>query len=259
MTQLFNEKRTRIWELDFIRGICIVLLILDSIMYYFYDYIYFDEIPNIAPDSFIKLFSNFCTWFICYSFTRNMIRIMVLFLFFTVSGISSMLSKHNLKRAAILFAYSFFMVMIDINVSKVTYYHVLPNYGVFFAYGFSIILISMIKNFNEKILFIISIILMIGCIVLFIFVPDISASPFRWFDLSEKLGITRDHYVLWPIIGVTIFGSIVGKLFYTRRKSMWSNSFMKNEKFFTFCGKHSLLIYIIGEAMIPCCFVLAII
>lgn len=255
MNGLLNEKRTRIWELDFIRGICIVLLIIDSIMFHFYYYIYFDEIPNIAPDSLIKLFSNFCTWFICFSYTRNLTRLMVLFAFFTISGISSMLSKHNLKRFIILLSYSLFMVLVDINVSKITYLRVLPNYGIFFAYAFSILLISIIKNFNGKMFYILNSILILCCVVLIICGYDISASPFRWFGLSEKLGIRRDDFVLLPIVGISLFGSIAGRIFYSCRKSMWTNSILNREKFFTFCGRHSLLIYIIGQTIIPCCFV----
>ncbi len=95
-------KKPRIWEIDFLRGFCVYLMVLDHLAmliggffapnWYGYDFGLWDA------------FSRFCCFWFFESLARRIIHPIVLFIFFSISGISCTFSRSNLKRGALLAA-----------------------------------------------------------------------------------------------------------------------------------------------------------
>lgn len=95
--------RQRIWELDFIRGLCVALMILDHLFY---------DLGFVFPQQWFADGGSGIIYDICY-FARNfywdwpvrhIIRVMVLAGFIGSCGISCSLSRSNLKRGLKLLA-----------------------------------------------------------------------------------------------------------------------------------------------------------
>ena len=118
-----NEKKKvpsfekRIHEIDFFRGILILLVVLDHIFIYLSDY--------SAPEVWnITWKHEFFHDFYAYGWIRGTIQPIVLMLFCFVSGISCAFSRNNIKRgfqtilvAVFIVLYTHFMQwMVDIDV-----------------------------------------------------------------------------------------------------------------------------------------------
>lgn len=94
---LYKAKNPRIYGLDVLRGICIILMILD---HFAYDFGYLvphgtNYIRN-APDWMKNLSAFSVDWW--HSGVRMAVRLTVICTFFTISGISTSFSKNNFLR-----------------------------------------------------------------------------------------------------------------------------------------------------------------
>lgn len=94
-------KIPRFWELDFLRGLCVALMVFDHFMYSL-----FDVLP-VANDLFGTAFGVELTALAKRYWTspfRNTVRMYVICTFFILCGISCTLSKNNCKRGFLLAA-----------------------------------------------------------------------------------------------------------------------------------------------------------
>ena len=129
-------KKKRIWEIDLIRGICVLLMIFDHTMF---DVRYFG---NVWHNNDMRN-AGFSYWT---GDLRGFVWPIVVFLFIFISGISSTFSKSNFTRAlqTLTFAYV---------ISAVTSF--VPNlyirFGVLHALGFSMLIYAVLDFFDKSI------------------------------------------------------------------------------------------------------------
>ena len=92
-----NKKR--IWELDFLRGICLILMVFDHFMINTYSLFAPFWAETLGTNSAVK-FYEFTRSYLNgnLSSIRNTIRPVVLWFFFSLCGISSSFSRNNFKR-----------------------------------------------------------------------------------------------------------------------------------------------------------------
>lgn len=85
----------RFWELDFVRGICVMLMVFDHIMYSLY---------GVLPSINSLLGTDFLSWMQKYAVqywtwdVRNNVRLVVISTFFILCGISCTLTRGNVRR-----------------------------------------------------------------------------------------------------------------------------------------------------------------
>lgn len=94
-----RRKGERFWELDFLRGICVVLMVFDHLMYNMMDvlpvvseYFGLDIGESLSDFAYVYWMGTF----------RNSVRFVVISTFFVLCGISCTLSKSNFKRGVLL-------------------------------------------------------------------------------------------------------------------------------------------------------------
>jgi len=134
-----KPKKKRIWEIDFIRGLCVILMIFDHFMYDIWDF------GNTWRNAGMYT-AGYGYWFSDY---RGIIRPIVLFFFFFIAGISCCFSKSNFTRAlqAIAFAYcisvvgSFLGLFFEFNIM----------FGALHALGFSMLIYAVLDTFDKSI------------------------------------------------------------------------------------------------------------
>ena len=264
------RKKNRIWEIDFLRGFCVVLMVLDHLTmliaaffapsWYTYNMDLWDG------------FSRFCyTWFF-ESMVRRVIHPIVLFIFFSISGISCAFSRSNLKRGGLLAVVALLYTLVTYGVQTLIFedtevFHtgsVFVTFGVLHFLAFCILLYAIISLATRKcrhqkwIVFGISaaIIIVSVCLYFFytppastpkffgIFFPpkDIHGNPTSFYVQSEIS--PGDLFSIIPYISFFFAGVILAPILYPTRRSLLPKLDGKWNVPFTFIGRYALYFYL---------------
>ena len=266
---LKREKlKRRITEIDFIRGIAIIIMVLDHAMYdlgylladMFKDYPY--KLDFTA--SIYKFARTFWNWQV-----RIDVRYFILFLFLALTGISCSFSRNNFKRGIKLFAVAMFLTLVTFVFGKMINDRDLTIvFGILHCISVTILLISAIEFITENLPFdnkwiylgLGVILTATGAYVSFVNPKVQPASygqePFITLFLKTVVGIYEvgsDNYSLLFYGGQIFLGVFLGKWLYKDRKSLIVKGDYKNN-FITFAGRHSLLVYIAHQVILPLLF-----
>lgn len=249
------KKRARIWELDFLRGFLILLMILDHLFMtvdYFFGPVWMN-LSNGATNGFTK-FYNASAYYIGHP-AREVIHPIVVLTFITLCGLSTGFSRNNLKRACTL-------ALISIGITTVT--AVAETYEPGFIIRFGIIhllatcvatwaVVELITRHNKRLNFLLGITL--GLIIA-------GLSMKATFDLDFQSKVASDAFVFvftdgtfamspgdfWPIFpyaGIFFFASAVSPYLYADKKSLLSKLDGKWNKPLCFIGRNTLFVYVV--------------
>ena len=215
--------QNRIPELDFLRGFCILAMI---VVHFIYDLTDLYGILPPSPPSFLIL--------------KDWGGIV----FFLISGISVTLGYHCLKRGCIVLGCALL-------VSIVTTMAGLPvRFGVLHCLGLCMVLWIIFRPSSPAVL--------AGFALLFVLTGAILAGITVSVPLLYPLGLCRpdfvsaDYFPLFPYLGYFLAGACIGKRYYISRRSLlpglpFSSAF---PRFLCLCGRHSLLLYLIHQPLL---------
>lgn len=209
--------KKRIGEIDFLRGIAIILMITFHLLYDL---------------------KEFCGWeFINYKkgpvfFIGKTSALM----FITITAISCSLSRNNIKRGLKIL---FFALIITV----VTYFYDPKNYinfGILHFLGISVLLFPFFNRFPSYLLAFLAIL----SIILGNLFADLNLSHnyLLAFRLTSSTYQSLDYYPLFPYLGAFLGGMILKRIFYPKNKSLVKINLENN--FISFLGRHSLVIYL---------------
>ncbi|NOX71569.1 MAG: DUF1624 domain-containing protein [Candidatus Micrarchaeota archaeon] len=236
-----GHGKKRFWEIDFLRGIAIVMMIVYHILF---DMNYFD-LMNIDLHSLPIFF-----------FARSIpvIFIMVAGISFYISyerasgkmGKGELLAKY-IKRGAWIFSWGL--------IITITSWIFVPEefivFGILHFIGISIILSYPLLGKDIDYLLLASASIILGAFLL----PFASVNfPYLlWLGFVPKGFHTLDYFPIFPWIGFMFAGMHIGKTFYRdgKRQFRWKNA-PKDiiSTIICFLGRHSLLIYILHQLVI---------
>lgn len=222
MNKLENHHSNRIWEIDFLRGIALILMML---FHFLYDLNAFYHVEIPYWDSF---------WVI-----EGKISAV---LFMILAGISSTFSKNNLKRGLKI-------LLVAMGISLVTYI-IFPSeyirFGILHMLGSSMILYHFIYNISLSFTLMISLIIfLLGYLFNHFYIDTNLLIPF---GIMSRDFVSMDYYPLFPWLGVFLIGTIIGKSIYKEKKSILQKFYRNN--FLSFLGRHSLIVYLIHQPVI---------
>lgn len=255
------KKSKRIWEIDFLRGVLIIGMLVDHFMFF---------LGNLVPDLFggisalpewLQNVANFA-----HIYWKNPVKVSIRYvgvaLFFFLVGVSSKFSKSNLKRGLLCTCFGILMSIGLVIVSKVgniQYYALFPiitclgvamlsywlfkavfilangkiNHWKWWSFAFGILFVSIgfavnLKNSTEP--------LQPGKIFL---AAMGDFRPGSWDSNVELAAVDypsvifgasawgNDTLGIFPYVGFTFLGGFFGEHFYNVKKSMF---FRKNEE-----------------------------
>lgn len=234
----------RIAELDFIRGLCIFLMILDHIAFIVlkFDLYYWGDIQS----NFLRNFIVFCrdVYIGSFSQTRQIIRYCVLASFLLICGICCTFSKNNLKRVLTLSYVAISITLVMYILSSLTKLDLNIYFGVFHCYASCLIIYLLIKNLKPSIYpVLITIAAIISCLIIF-FKPTLNTNILLAFGIpAHNYSYSIEYSPIFPAITIFLLGIYIGKTVYTHKKSFFP--FIEKEKFFTTLGKHGIAVYLI--------------
>lgn len=263
-----KRRRKRVWEIDFLRGLCVVLMVLDHLTILISDYFgptWYGF--NFAYTGKGDAFTLFCReW--SYSHAREIIHPIVLFVFFSVSGISCTFSRSNAKRGLMLGGVALLYTLGS---------YIAEEYmgigGVFVAFGVldflavSMLLYALIAFLcrdNRWAIAGVSVALIVVTLCLYFLytppasTPKIFAVIFPPYDFygNKSLFYSQGEFSpgdLFTMIPYTAFyyaGVLIGQLLYYERTSWFSLIDGKWNRPMCFIGRHALLVYVVHVVLI---------
>lgn len=239
-------KKERILEIDILRGFAFLMMIFDHFCFDM-GFIFRNIYTN---PTLLKI----CNWSYNYIFSESKSIINTLFcwaIFMFVSGISSTLSKNNLKRGtkllliATIFSIGTFIVSIILkhfgyNMNITIYFGILQCLSICMLLT---PLLNKLKNYQLIFLGV----LIIGSyfITKNIFVDHLFLLPFN--IRPENLS-TMDYQPLIPRLGIYMLGMVVGRTVYKEKKSIFKKEI--NIQPLSFFGKNALWLYFVHQVVL---------
>lgn len=252
----------RVHEVDFLRGILMILVILDHLFLRLWQL----GLSAGGEDNILyRIFS-----FYWYSDARSVIRPLVLFGFTFISGISCAFSKSNKKRAGLmLIVWAGVLVFTNILQVIVGEGGTRIDFNVIGVLAFSTLIYSLLENGSWKRLgtfalfsifmaaYFIPFLLTFPNLVEHVYAPILwnpSYINMGWDSLTNSFffstsGVTTtgipqgDHMPLFPYIGFFFAGALVSRFIYREKKSIFKHRF-EFERPMCFVGRHALWFYL---------------
>ncbi len=264
-----NLQKNRIGEIDFLRGFCVLLMVLDHIFYLVMTVFgpqWFAQTVGTKLNFFADFYNaSFSYW---HSELRIQGHFVAVFIFFSVSGISGKFSHNKTKRANILiliatiFSFATLYIENSMNVSGT-----LVTFGVLHCLAVCMLFHTFIEEIANKLcksafskrLFLCSffggLTLVVAGLYMFYVPPKNTPLPlFIFFPadsfVSQSIVSPGDFFPIIPYAGFFFFGVAVSQILYQKQKpvcSLFQNKIFAPIKF---VGKHALVIYLLHLGLI---------
>lgn len=214
-----SNVKNRIWEIDIIRFIAIVLMVTFHMIYDL------NEFANVNVEY------EFGFWYYIGAISA------ILFIF--VSGISSGFSRNTFKRGLKVFGFGMIITVATYFFDSSQYI----RFGILHFLGVSMMLFPLLKRLNNWFLLIIG----VFSYIFGKYIETITLKTFLLLPLGFMYGgfVSMDYYPLFPYIAYFIVGILCYKLFYYKKKSLFGFDF--NAGLIQEVGKHSLVIYLLHQ------------
>jgi uncharacterized membrane protein len=228
-----ETARARIWEIDFLRGLSILLMVGYHLLY--------DLGQMVGIGSFLGFSTDLSTrpWTIAQFFFAG--------LFVVLSGISSTLSRGNVRRALKLLAVAFLVTAATFVFDRSS----TILFGILHCLAVSILIYGLVL---EKAGATACAAAGAGVIGLSVVIPAVlKGVPIR-FDWLLPFGIhsptysSFDYFPLFPWLAIFLAGAALGKSVYAAKQSLIRRRLPV--MFINVAGRHSLLIYIVHQPLI---------
>jgi len=227
------RHRDRIWEVDFLRGLSIILMVGYHLLY------------DLGAMAGVKSLLGFTTdlstpaWLAAQYFFAA--------LFVVLSGISSTLSRANVRRSLKLIAVAIVITAVTFVFNRAATVH----FGILHCLGVSILLYSLVLERTKALACAAAGAAALGVSIALAFALKAVTIKFDWL---LPLGIHRpgyssfDYFPLLPWFGIFLAGAALGKSVYASKRSLIRQRLPAT--FVNFAGRHSLLIYIVHQPVI---------
>ena len=222
----------RIWELDVFRGICILGVVA---VHFIYDLV---ELYRIVDWEYPLLFSIVKNW-------GGM-------LFVLLSGICVTLGRHSIRRGLIVIGCGMGITAVTFGMYKFGFdKSIMIYFGVLHCLGTCMVLWSIFKKCPYWLLVILGIAMFVAGLYLrtHILVDHNWLIPLGF---MPPRFYSSDYFPLFPNLGVFLLGAVLGRTVYGKKESLLPMVSEKNVlvRFFSFCGRQSLLIYLAHQPIL---------
>lgn len=267
-------KKNRIWELDFLRGLSILLVVWDHAMY---DFARVFDWHNGSVE-FLRYLSRLGESYF-YGDLRFLWRPAFLFIFFCTSGLCTAFSRNNFIRGVRLLTVAAGVSLVTFVIDALFDAETYAMFGVLHCLAVIILSYSLVdliirgatkliavltkKPYSHLIERIIRIGICLALGVAFCFInakynvsiADMTRSYTTIESDSKIIGLffthdlwwTADYFPLFPYIAFFYFGAALAGALYDKKKSLLAPLDGVWNAPFTFAGRHSLVVYLAGQ------------
>lgn len=247
-----EEKKTvqRFWEIDFLRGIAIIMMVLYHLLYNLYYFAHFNI--NVYSGFWMYFARTTATIFIFLVGVSLSISYSRVKLFSSGATKEMRLFLKFLRRGLKVFSWGLIITL----VTRIFLGKAFIIFGILHLIGISIILaypFLKLRYWN----------LLIGvlCIFLGAYLKGFSFDFYwlSWLGFRPAQFYSVDYFPLLPWFGLVLFGIFFGNIFYadySRKFQLVEFSSLSGVKLLCFLGKHSLLIYLLHQPLMIAVFYL---
>jgi len=224
--------KKRIWELDAFRGICILGVVF---VHFVYDLV---ELYRIVDWEYPVLFSLVKNWGGV--------------LFVVLSGVCVTLGRRSLRRGVIVLGCGMVITAVTYGMYRFGFdKSIMIYFGVLHCLGSCMILWSMFKKCPNRLLAVIG----IAMVAAGLYLRGNATVDHPWLT---PLGFvppkfyTSDYFPLLPNLGFFLLGAVLGRTVYRRKETLLPMVSERNVlvRFFSFCGRQSLFIYLAHQPIL---------
>ena len=223
----------RVWELDAFRGICILGMVF---VHFMYDLATLYKIIDWEYPAWFALMKNWGG-----------------VLFVLISGICATLGKRSVRRGLIVVGAGMIVTAVTYGMYKFFRFHesIIIYFGVLQCLGFCMILWWLFKRLPTWALAALGVVF----IAVGLYLDTIYPVDHLWL---MPLGIlpqgfqTSDYFPLLPNFGYFLIGAVVGRTVYRKKETIFPRINPKNFLIrpLSFCGRHSLWIYLLHQPVL---------
>ena len=218
-------KQARIWELDALRGLCILGMVAVHLV--------FDlQIPTGKAFAFVQNWGGV--------------------LFFLLSGLCATLGSRPVRRGAVVLGAGLICTAVTLAGRALG---MLPDYmvirfGVLHCLGACMLLWPVFRKLPVWLLAVLG----AGLAVLGIYLTKcvmVEFSGFAWLGLLYPSYSSADYFPLLPYLGFFLLGAVLGRLLYAKKESLlpqWENIWVFRA--LRWCGRHSLILYLLHQPLL---------
>lgn len=247
-----EEKKTvqRFWEIDFLRGIAIIMMVLYHLLYNLHYFAHFNI--NVYSGFWMYFARTTATIFIFLVGVSLSISYSRVKLFSSGATKEMRLFLKFLRRGLKVFSWGLIITL----VTRIFLGKAFIIFGILHLIGISIILaypFLKLRYWN----------LLIGvlCIFLGAYLKGFSFDFYwlSWLGFRPAQFYSVDYFPLLPWFGLVLFGIFFGNIFYadySRKFQLVEFSSLSGVKLLCFLGKHSLLIYLLHQPLMIAVFYL---
>ncbi len=222
--------KKRIWELDALRGMTILLMVAVHLIY---DLVYVFDVYTIEGPSLFQ-------------FLRDWGGI----IFLVLSGICVTLGSHPIRRGILVFSCGMLISAVTLGMYRFGFADadIVIYFGVLHLLGICMILWPLLRKIPTFALPIIGASMIAGGLYLVSHVRTQSLLGVP-FGIPCYGFLTSDYFPLLPNLGYFLIGVMLGRLFYKNRQSLLPALDGKSIviRFFCLCGRQSLWIYMLHQ------------
>ena len=225
-------KKARIWELDALRGLCVLGMIAVHFLFDltgFYGLLRWDFPPLLV---FLADWGGVA--------------------FFLISGVCATLGSRCVRRGLIVLGCGLAVSAVTVAMYKlgIAYKSVIIYFGVLHCLGACMILWAVFRRLPTAALAILA----AAAVALGLWFQEITVESqwLFWLGLLYKGFTTSDYFPLLPFLGFFLLGAVLGRILYKEKKSLLPgvNAAHPIPRFLQWLGRWSLPIYMLHQPII---------
>lgn len=225
------NSKPRIWELDALRGVCILCVI---VVHFLFDLSFFGGLDLTLP-----------AWYVFIQEYGGAI-------FVVLSGVCVTLGSKSVRRGLIVFACGMLITAVTYGMYRLgmSGADVVVKFGVLHLLGVCMLVYPAFKKLPPAALALLGLAIAItGYAIRGVVVPQ------RWLfplGLTYEGFTSSDYFPLFPQLGYFLIGAAIGKTAYREKKTLLPGAFQKTgiARFFCWCGRQSLFIYLLHQPIV---------
>ena len=223
--------KSRIWELDALRGVCILCVI---VVHFLFDLSFFGGLSLTLP-----------AWYVFLQEYGGAI-------FVVLSGVCVTLGSKSVRRGLIVFACGMLITAVTYGMYRLgmSGMDVVVKFGVLHLLGVCMLVYPAFKKLPPAMLTVLGLVIAItGYAIRGIIVPQHWLFPL---GLTYEGFTSSDYFPLFPQLGYFLIGAAIGKTAYREKRTLLPGSFQKTgiARFFCWCGRQSLFIYLLHQPVV---------